>query len=403
MKPDYGVPDDVFSSTVELLDRLCATSSASGDADGIGAVAGMLATELNRYGLAGRIEDVDGVDGGRQPLLVAGGPEASDGYTLVLGHLDTVLPAVPPQRHGSVLRGTGALDMKGGLAAFAGALRLMAARGDAVPANLVFVGVPDEEIGGPISQHAVRTRGRNARAVLVMEPGELRSDGETLVTGRRGLTVWRLEARGRAAHSGLAYWEGRSALAAAATWCGAVQRMSERDEGPVVNVGRIVGGDSEFVQDLGEEHHFVGTNQRLNVVPDRCIAEGEIRFLDRSGRDRVLGAMGEIAQQLAAGWEVELELDVVEDLPPVGPAGPGANHAGRLVEVAAAAGWRLELESDRGGVSFTNFLPDPSNVMVLDGLGPGGSGMHTREESVDLDSLRRRIPLIAEAIRLVSV
>jgi glutamate carboxypeptidase len=292
--------------------------------------------------------------------------------------------------------------MKGGLAAFVGALGLMAHRGDGRPSDLVFVGVPDEEVGGPISGHSVRSLGDGARAVLVMEPGELRAGSETLVTGRRGLSVWRLEARGRAAHSGLAFWEGRSALAAAATWCGAVQRMSERGAGPIVNVGRIVGGDSEFVQDLGEEHHFVGTSQRLNVVPDRCIAEGELRFLNRTDRDRMLATMAEIARQLAAGWEVELDLEVVEDLPPVEPSGPGADHALRLVETAEAAGWRLDLESDRGGVSFTNFLSDPSRMMILDGLGPGGHGMHTRDECVDLESLRRRIPLIAEAIKLVS-
>ncbi len=80
------------------------------------------------------------------------------------------------------------------------------------------VAVPDEEIGGPISEAAVRRWGEGARAVLVLEPGLPATDGETMVTGRRGLSVWRLEARGRAAHSGLAFAEGRSALAAAAQW-----------------------------------------------------------------------------------------------------------------------------------------------------------------------------------------
>jgi glutamate carboxypeptidase len=323
-------------------------------------------------------------------------------YSLVLGHLDTVLPAIPPGRNGTRLLGTGALDMKGGLAAFAGALELMRRRGEAIPDDLLFVGVPDEEVGGPISEHMVRTWGESARALMVLEPGELRPHSETLVTGRRGIVVWRLEGRGRAAHSGVSYWEGRSALAAAATWCGAVQRMSEQGSGPLVNVGRIVGGDSEFVQDLGEEHHFVGTSQRLNVVPDRCIAEGELRFLDPADADSVLDRMRELAGQLAAGWGVELELEVVETLPPVNPDGPGAVLARRLVRTAADNGWSLELESDRGGVSFANFLPDPSKVTILDGLGPGGGGMHTRDEYVCLDSLRRRIPLIAEAIRLVS-
>jgi glutamate carboxypeptidase len=403
LTPDRELLDEVFEETVALLEGLCATSSESGDAEGLAKVAARLAASLEPFGLSGDTEDATGADGSRQPVLVCRGARATETYTLVLGHLDTVLSAAPPRRDGSRLRGTGALDMKGGLAAFVGALRLMARRGDSIPGDLLFVGVPDEEVGGPISERLVGVWGERAHAMLVLEPGSLRPGGaESLVTGRRGLTVWRLESRGRAAHSGLAYWQGRSALAAAATWCGAVQRMSEQGRGPVVNVGRIVGGDSEFVQDLGEEHHFVGTSQRLNIVPDRCIAEGEVRYLRTDDRDRVVAAMREIAGQLAAGWGVDMELTEVESLPPVAPNGPGALVAARLVEAARQEGWCLEIEEDRGGVSFSNFLPDPSSVIVLDGLGPCGAGMHTRDEYVDLLSLRRRIPLIAEAIELLS-
>jgi hypothetical protein len=104
--------------------------------------------------------------------------------------------------------------------------------------------------------------------------GDVTVSAEIIVTGRRGLSVWRLEARGRAAHSGLAFADGRSALAAAAGWAAGIQALSENHGGPIVNAGRIIGGDSEFVQDLGEEHRFVGTSQRLNVVADRCIVEG---------------------------------------------------------------------------------------------------------------------------------
>jgi len=399
-----GVPDAVFDHAVQLAVDLCSISSASDDVDGLERMTARYAVALEPFGLSPRVVHELGVDCRRYPVLVARGPDRSDGDVLALGHLDTVLPGVPPERKQGRLVGTGALDMKGGLAAFVGALGLIAASQDgAVPRDLVFVGVPDEEVGGPISEQVVRHWGGRARSVLVLEPGALRPAGaETIVTGRRGLTVWRLESRGRAAHSGLAYWKGRSALAAAATWCGAVQRMSEEGAGPIVNVGRIVGGDSEFVQDLGEEHHFVGTSQRLNVIPDRCIAEGEVRFLDIADRDRMLAQMREIAGQLATGWGVEMDLHEIEQLPPVDPRGSGGELAQRLVDFAASCGWSLDLEDDRGGVSFPNFLPDPSAVTVLDGLGPCGSGMHTREEYLDLVSLRRRIGLIAEAIRLVA-
>lgn len=392
------LPATVLESSIELLEGLCAISSASGEVEGLYAAAESLGTELTSLGLVPEVHAEPGMDGSARPVLVARSPEVGDRLTLLLGHLDTVLPAVPPHRDGKRLVGTGALDMKGGFAAFVGALRALRARGEALPEDLVLVAVPDEEVGGPVSVRAVRSWGERAHTVLVLEPGARVGDRETLVTGRRGLTTWRLDGRGTAAHSGVAYWQGRSALAAAATWAGAVQRMSEQGDGPIVNVGRIVGGDSEFVSDVGEEHRFIGTSERLNIVADRCLVEGEVRYLRLEDRDRFLFRMQDLAVSLARGWDVGLELHEVEHIPPMGVSKASAELAAHLVEAAGADGWTLELEPNRGGVSFPNFLPDPSAVCVVDGLGPVGGGMHTRQEYLELESLRRRIALIAEAL-----
>ncbi len=390
---------DVLEGSAALLEDLCAISTATGDADGLRRCARRLGRELVDLGFLVEIESRPNIDGVSQPVLVASSKPAAGRRVLMIGHLDTVLPAAtPPRRLEDRIVGTGALDMKGGFAALVGALRLRRARGHETPAGLTLVAVPDEEIGGPISEAAVRQWGEGVGAVLVLEPGKRVEDGETIVTGRRGLSVWRLDARGRAAHSGLAFADGRSALAAAAEWSARVQALSENSGGPIVNVGRIIGGDSEFVQDLGEEHRFVGTAQRLNVVADRCLAEGEVRYLTLADRGRVLNRMRELADRAAESWGVGILFDVVEEIPPVPPSERGCEFAGMLVDAAKSDGWRLETESDRGGVSFPNFLPDPSAVPVIDGLGPVGGGMHTRDEFVSLVSLERRIRLIAHLL-----
>jgi len=390
------VVDDVLEGSAALLEELCAISTATGDAEGLRRCARRLGHELVELGFLVEIENRPNMDGVSQPILVATSKPTGGSRVLLIGHLDTVLPsATPPRRLEDRIEGTGVLDMKGGFAALVGALRLCRARGQGTPAELTLVAVPDEEIGGPISESAVRQWGEGVSAVLVLEPGRLIDGGETIVTGRRGLSVWRLEARGRAAHSGLAFTDGRSALAAAAEWSAKAQALSEDSGGPIVNVGRIIGGDSEFVQDLGEEHRFVGTSQRLNVVADRSLAEGEARYLTLADRDRVLNRMRGLAERAAESWGVEILFDVVEEIPPVPPSERGGELARMLVDAARTDGWRLETETDRGGVSFPNFLPDPSAVLVIDGLGPVGDGMHTREEWVSLASLDRRIRLIA--------
>jgi glutamate carboxypeptidase len=388
----------VLKPSVALLEELCAISSATGDAAGIRRCGLRLGRELEGFGFTVVVENEPSAEGKSQPLLRACGPRVDEGHVLVIGHLDTVLPAVSPRRFDDRLQATGALDMKGGFAALVGALDLLRQRGLEPPCDLA---VPDEEIGGPISETAVRRWGEAARAVLVLEPGLPWGDGETMVTGRRGLSVWRLEARGRASHSGLAFAEGRSALAAAARWSAEVQALSDANSGPIVNVGRIIGGDSEFVQDLGEEHRFVGTSQRLNVVADRCIVEGEARYLNLEDRNQVLDRMGALAEKAGLEWGVAMHFEIVEGILPATPSTAGAELADGLVESAARDGWRLELESERGGVSFPNFLPDPSAVPVLDGLGPVGGGMHTRDEYVSLASLGRRIRLIAHLLEVL--
>lgn len=390
--------DDVLDGAAALLEDLCAISTATGDADGLRLCARRLGRDLVDLGFHVEIENHLNVEGVAQPVLVANTNPANERHVLLIGHLDTVLPATKPDRLDDRIVGTGALDMKGGFAALVGALRLRWARGQETPKGLTLIAVPDEEIGGPISESAVRRWGANSRAVLVLEPGQQNAGGETIVTGRRGLSVWRLDARGRAAHSGLAFADGRSALAAAASWTAGAQAISENNGGPIVNVGRIIGGDSEFVQDLGEEHRFVGTSQRLNVVADRCLVEGEARYLTLADRDRVLVRLRQLADRTAERWGVKIDLEVVDEILPMPPSDSGAELARMLVEAAENDGWSLETETDRGGVSFPNFLPDPSAVLVIDGLGPVGDGMHTREEWVSLASLDRRIRLIAHLL-----
>jgi glutamate carboxypeptidase len=209
---------------------------------------------------------------------------------------------------------------------------------------------------------------------------------------------WRLVVKGQAAHSGLHYWDGRSALAAAARWCVEAQALSRRDGGPTVNSGRLVAGDASFVENLATAHSLVGTDRQLNVVPDRAIAEGEARFLRPSEEPEIERRLRSLAEEIAGETGTEMSLTREPTIPPVDPDSPHAAVSHRAVALAAARGWKLEIERERGGISFPNFLPDPGRMPILDGLGPVGGGMHTREEYVELQSLRRRIVLLADLL-----
>ncbi|HWM89614.1 MAG TPA: M20/M25/M40 family metallo-hydrolase [Thermoanaerobaculia bacterium] len=392
------LPGPIYDSSVQLLRELAAISSPSGDLVGLRRMTERLSEELSARGLTPEVHEESGEGGVRQPVLVARGPNTSRGHLLLIGHMDTVLPAAEPRMEGDRLVATGAIDMKGGFAAFLGALDLLAHRGVEPPDDLLLVVVPDEEVGGPISHASMICWGEGARALWVLEPGEPAEDAETMVAGRRGMFDWRLIVKGQAAHSGLHYWEGRSALASAARWTVEAQALSRRDGGPTVNVGRLVAGDASFVENLATAHSLVGTERQLNVVPDRAVVEGEARFLRPKEEPEIESRLRSLAEEIARDTGTEMAFTREPTIPPVDPDGPHRDICDRAVSLAAARGWTLEVERERGGISFPNFLPDPGRLPVLDGLGPVGGGMHTREEYVELRSLRRRVLLLADLL-----
>lgn len=405
------LPEGLLADAVELLTRLTAQSSPSDEAPALCTMASLLAAELGTRGLAVDIHDEPDEHGKALPVVVAGSPAAciagADRPLLLIGHFDTVLAAAAPRREAGRLFATGAIDMKGGIVAFLAALDLLATRRLALPA-LRLVLVPDEEVGGAISRRAVAREGADACALWVLEPGERRGPGETLVTGRRGMFHWRLRVTGRAAHSGLAYWQGRSALLAAAAWSERAAAISRSPDGPTVNVSRLAAGQRSTLEEIAQVSGkapqaagftaMFGTAHQLNVVPDFALAEGEARYLRAEEGPHLANEMTALAAEIAARCDVGIEFSTQGTIPPVDPTSLPSLHADRAVALAAAAGWKLVRESDRGGISFPNFLPEPGRIPVLDGLGPVGGGMHTREEFVELESLARRIRLLGDLL-----
>lgn len=162
--------------------------------------------------------------------------------------------------------------------------------------------------------------------------------------------------------------------------------------------GRLLAGETEFLDDLATSAALVGTPKQLNVVPDRALAEGEARFLRAEDGERLPREMERLASEIAARRQVEAGFRIVERIRPLEPHAGSRAWASTAARRAEAAGWKLEIEEDRGGISFPNFLPDGIEIPILDGLGPVGGGMHTRQEFVSLESLDRRITLLAELL-----
>ena len=99
------------------------------------------------------------------------------------------------------------------------------------------------------------------------------------------------EFRGRAAHAGVRPEDGRSAIAAAARAIAAM-RLGRLDPETTANVGTIEGGTA------------------INVVPERCRLEAEVRSVDQQRVEAVATEMIDHMQDAADAGECDLDITV---------------------------------------------------------------------------------------------
>jgi glutamate carboxypeptidase len=283
---------------------------------------------------------------------------------LLLGHLDTVVAhgAHRPLSHdGDRLTGSGAVDMKGGVALALGTMRELAARPE-LYAEVAILLVNDEEWRTADFAHARRFEGFDA--CLCFEAGERdEAEREAVIVRRKAAGTLRVEAHGRPAHSGSAPHRGRSALLALAE---VARRVAERSD---------PGGPDR----LTAVPTIMRSGEAFNVVP----AHGELVCDLRADR---LSAFEPV---LAAAPD---ELGEVRIEPHVVRAWPGMDTreaTSAVLERAAARLGRPIVAAERGGASDASHIA-ATIPLTVDGLGPRGGGAHTPGEWVSAESLRTR-------------
>jgi glutamate carboxypeptidase len=283
---------------------------------------------------------------------------------LLLGHLDTVVGHAahrPLTREGDRLLGSGAVDMKGGVALALGTMRELAAHPE-LYAEAAILLVNDEEWRTAKFAHAERFA--RFDACLCFEAGERDAVGrEAVIVKRKAAGTLRVEAHGLPAHSGSAPQKGRSALLALAE---VARRVAERSD--------PAGPDR-----LTAVPTIMRSGEAFNVVP----AHGELVCDLRAD---VLPAFEPVLEA------VPQELGDVRIEPHMVRAWPGMDTraaAAGLLERAADRLRRALVAAERGGASDASHMA-AAIPLTVDGLGPRGGGAHTPQEWVSAESLRVR-------------
>ncbi len=367
-----------YDDYVEALEELVNIDSGSYTPEGVNQVVDRCEARFRSHGWS--VERIPHRPAEGEPqlgdLLIgrlegAGGPRV-----LMIGHTDTVFdPGTAAERpfriEGSRAMGPGVSDMKGGLLLGFVALEVLQEAGFDGFGRITYVNNPDEEIGSPFSRSYIAELATEADVALVLESG--RENGD-VVSARKGVSDFRIEIAGRAAHAGVEPERGRSAILEAAHKTIALQALNGRWPGVTVNVGVIRGGT------------------RTNVVPERCVLEVDVR----SPQEETLRAVEAEVERIAAQHtvpDVTATWRVGAWHRPMEKKEGGARLAALAAAVAADLGFELH-DAATGGASDAN-TTSAAGVPTLDGLGPVGGDDHGPREWIDLSSVVPRIALFA--------
>lgn len=347
---------------VQALERLVAAESPSSDLAATAACAGV-AHGLARD-LLGKEAEVIQVEGRSHLRWRFGSPTK----VVLIGHLDTVWPVGttatwPFEVTDDRATGPGCFDMKGGVVQ----LLFAAAALDDLDGVAVLL-TTDEELGSPSSRDLIAETVAGARAVLVLEP----SAAGALKTQRKGVSTYRLDVTGRAAHAGLDPEKGINAALELAHQVIAISRLARPDAGTTVTPSVLSAGTTS------------------NTVPGIASVAVDVRALTVAEQERVDAELNELAPVVEGA---SLAVRRIATTPPLERAASEALFT-RAQQIASEVGLEPLTEKAVGGGSDGNFTAG-LGIPTLDGLGPVGGNAHAEGEWISVSAMPERAALVA--------
>jgi glutamate carboxypeptidase len=358
--PQQAAVRSIVESAALDLEALVAISSPSGDIEGAERAVEICLARMPPGAVAERVRCSSPDHAPDLVLTLAG---KGSGRLLLLGHLDTVVAHdahISLKREGDTWRGSGAVDMKGGVALSLALANWLAER-DELFAELAILLVMDEE--WRLRPFAHVERFAHYDACLCFEAGEHAGEAEGVVVRRKAAGTIQVTARGRAAHAGSNPDAGINALLALAKAATDAAGLH----------------DPHGARALSVVPSRIESGQAINVVPSIGELMIDVRAAGSASFDDVI----EVVSRSSDGAQMDVELV---------RSWPGMDSRAASAGLLAAASRRLGRQIvgvSRGGASDASHLASVI-PLTIDGLGPRGGHAHSPEEFVHRPSLDER-------------
>jgi len=361
----------------ELLARVVAIDSGTGDAEGLNAVGAIYADELGALGL--EVERLAPTPPAAGENVVATLTGTGKGRILLLAHMDTVfsrgdVAAHPPHWEGDHYVGPGAGDDKSGGVTAICALKALKTVGFTDFGRITLLLNASEETGSLGSRDLIREEAKKSDLVINLERGV---PTDQVLAARKGSAVLTFEVTGRAAHSGLEPEKGLNAALEAARLALAVGSLADPAKKTTVNVDIISSGE------------------RTNVIPAHAVVKADVRAFSKEEFDRVeAGAAALAAHPSIAGVTVTSTLQ--RNFPPWPHLASADAVLARANRLYAELG-RTLTPTEVGSSADANYASE-AGAVTIDGFGMEGGGAHSPLDFADFATLTPRAYLLARLL-----
>lgn len=308
---------------------------------------------------------------------------------LLIGHLDTVFEEDSPFQtfkmvNDSIAHAPGGNDMKGGDVIILYALKALQENGLLNNAQIIVAFTGDEESTGKpltISRKDLIEAAKRSDIALGFET----STGFNYATvARRGASGWAVEVAGKRAHSSGIFNDrvGAGAVFEMSRILNAFYEEVKGEEYLTFNPGILLGGT--FV-DYDQKSSKAEVFGKSNVVAQKALVRGGLRFISEEQKEAARNRMREIVSNNLPNTSASISF--TDSYPAMGPTKGNLELLNKLNEVSLDLGQGEVLPYDPGkrGAADTSFVA--AYVDCLDGLGTMGSGAHTPEETVNLNTI----------------
>lgn len=358
---------------IRVLEKLVSIDCGTGDEAGNKQVVGIV------DGLLGYLDGIDiehrYFPGYGEHIVARIRPQKPSGKIILNAHMDTVFHSgdvrkYPMRIENDILYGLGAADCKGGILVSIYAVKILQENGLLPDKEIVFIFNCDEEAGSPTAHQVFDEEMKGTDMAFVFEPARLENG---VLTARKGAIHISVDVRGKKAHAGINYLDGRSAAVELAYKILKFYQANDDENGIQFNPAKLYSGE-----------------YGIGVVADYASAEIGVRVRNSEDIERVKEIVRQIEKDIfVPGTSTAIKMKVKSV-----PMERNINNI-KLYQKVYEAGRLLGMElpeqatGGSGDAGYFSF----NGIPTVDALGPYMYRVHSTDEAIRLSSLEEKTRL----------